>query len=252
MKNLEFPKISKKNQQSFFGAYGSAYSDDFWCDGGRGGELDTVYITNYPSYDWGDTFGGEQNDYPDADSYSGSSVNSDSGVEQVEPWGYEEFLAYYEGGDGAPVSLHQIGHFETIRNSSEFTELMERVNDQIEVKIQEYIDGGQASIGTTIEYDFLNSYNFTSDVFEIGSAYVSGVLSDLKFFTYPSGSIGWGGNIYLTFHDVFEDPLDIWDKIPGTFDYADPYIINESWTEMINGYMVGAAGDGQYDYGYGY
>tara|TARA_R110002096_G_scaffold429949_1_gene643329 strand:+ start:10068 stop:10823 length:756 start_codon:yes stop_codon:yes gene_type:complete len=251
MKNLKFPEISKKIQQSVFGAYGGAYSDDFWCDGGMGGQLDPVYITNNPTYDWGDTFGGEQNDYGDADGYSGSSGSSDGGAEQVEGWGNSEFLAYYEGGDGVPVSLHQIGHFETIRNSTEFTELMERVNDQIEVKIQEYIDDGQGA-SETIEYDFLNSYDFTSDVFAIGSAYVSGVLSNLRFFTTASGSIGWGGDIYLTFHDVFEDPLDLIDVVPGTFDYADPYIINESWTENIGGHMIGAAGDGQYEYGYGY
>ncbi len=247
MSNLKFPEISKEIQQSVFGAHGGSSSDDWWCDQGMGGELDEVTV--YPTYDWGDTFGGEQNDYDEADGYGSGSSSSGSDANQAEGWSNSEFLAYYEGGNGVPVSLHQIGHFENIRNSDVFNALMDRVNDQIEDKIAEYIIAGDNN--AVIEYDFLNSYDFTSDVFAIGGAYVSGVLSNLTFIT-NNGSIAWGGSIYLTVHDVFEDPIDIFDQIPGTFDYGDPFIINESWSEAIDGYMNGAAGNSEYQYGYGY
>lgn len=250
MENLKFPELSKKIQQSIFGAWGngnSDYSDDpYWH---LGGELDEVVIGGGGSSGgdsggsgWGDNNGG--NDLGDGgpgDDYGGGGDSgSDFQQDQDLGWTWDEFLTYYEGADGEPVTLHQVGHFETIRNSVTFEALMDRVNDQIETALVSYIQANGITMNSSMDigYDFLNSYDFTDDVFAIGSAIVSGVLDSVTVSFDSNGNISWDSSIYLTFHDVFEDPLDIWDVVPGTFDYSDPFIVNESWTEGLNGNIL--------------
>jgi len=147
-----------------------------------------------------------------------------------------------------------MGHFDDIRDSDRFTIIMNNVNHQVETALRDYVTSNNITQDTSIVdlgYNFNNSYDFTFDVFPIGSATVSGVVTAVTVDFDQNGDFIWESSIDLKFHDVFEDPLDLFDITDDTFDYADPFVISQEWSEDIRGEMF-RNDQGGYDYDYGY
>ncbi|MGY0408806.1 MAG: hypothetical protein ACWIPJ_10720 [Polaribacter sp.] len=104
-----------------------------------------------------------------------------------------------------------------------------------------------------IQYDFKNSYNFTSDAFVIGRAILSG-LSNVEIQVDANGNVDWHTDMDVDFYDRFEYPWDVFNVFSEPFDTGDPFDIKDSWQEHMRGQSYSSDGSGSfyYDYEYGY
>lgn len=262
MKNLKFPEISKEIQQSIFGAWGSGQSDDQTY---YGGELDEVIIgpgnggssggdSGGGGFDWG--YGSGNDGYQGGgDNYGGSGGgggSTDLPSESEMEWSINQFFNHYNNGNGEAVSLEEIGFIDDIRESDEYTEMMGRVNAQIEASIISYIQshGVQTNSIGPVQYNFKNAYDFTGDAFAIGAATINGNAQG-SFTVDSVGDITWSANVNIDFHDSFEDPWDLFNNFEGSWDpTGTPFEIVGNWDEGASGtiYNYEAGTTPEYDY----
>jgi len=262
MRNLSFPEISKEVQQSIYGAWGSSRSDDPTY---YGGSLDEVIVGpsgggnsgGGGSSDWG--FGDDQNQYQGGgDNYGGSGGGGgDLPSENQSEWSNSLFMDHYFHGNGQNVSLAAIGFEDDIRESNVYTEMLGRVNDQIEASIVSYIQahGLQNNSTGPVQHEFVRSYGFTGDAFAIGSATINGNVQG-TFQIDSIGDVTWTAQIHMDFYDKFEDPYDVINAVPGSYDPGTPYDIIGNWNENASGtiynYDAGTTPEPGYGYQYGY
>ncbi|MFH6987868.1 hypothetical protein ACHRVW_08995 [Flavobacterium collinsii] len=251
MRNLKFPEIDKKIQQSVYGAWGGSNSnepppiDGGWLDnvnvgpsggssGGSGG------YGSGGSWDFGDNGFYDNGGYwGDAGSESESSDAIGGGSEyyqEVTNWTTNDFFDHYHNGNGEEVSLTSMGLRDEVIASDVYLQMMTNVNNQIENFVHDQVSKGSNYSGKfEFTWDFNNVYDFTSTsgLFAIGRATISGVFLG-SFVIDEAGKINVNGTIDLDFHDRFEDPWDIINLTNGSWDPTGvPYDINDSWQQQI-------------------
>jgi|GEM_PF-1551058 len=158
-------------------------------------------------------------------------------ITDANDWGnLDEFFDHYFNGNHAPVDLDEIGHGDSIRESDEYEGIIERFGDQIKDSIQQYIIDNDLPNGFTgtFTHNFVNSYSFVGDIFAIGTATISGEFEG-TFVIDENGEFTWQGVTEINFSDTFEDPYDIFNIVPGTYDNGDPFEINGQWPENMGG-----------------
>ncbi|MBO7485926.1 MAG: RHS repeat-associated core domain-containing protein [Spirochaetaceae bacterium] len=134
----------------------------------------------------------------------------------------------YRSGQGRDVTLSELGLLDTIQKAVESG----RRNTVDKIPIQQrFFNQMKKGDGSKFE----NSYQFVWDKFAIGNAKVSGVFNG----TYKdngNGTFHFKGSITYTFEDVFTDPYDLKDIIPGNWNPdGEPYKITDKWTVNIDG-----------------
>ncbi|GIQ60562.1 hypothetical protein Flavo103_36980 [Flavobacterium collinsii] len=255
MRNLKFPEIDKKIQQSVYGAWGGSNSNEppnfnqlnslnempngGWYDNGDG----ITIISNGSGGSGGYGSGGNW-DYGDNGSYDNGGYWGDPGgsgggseyYQEVTNWTTNDFFDHYHNGNGEEVSLTSMGLRDEVIASDVYLQMMTNVNNQIENFVHDQVSKGSNYSGKfEFTWDFNNVYDFTSTsgLFAIGRATISGVFLG-SFVIDEAGKINVNGTIDLDFHDRFEDPWDIINLTNGSWDPTGvPYDINDSWQQQI-------------------
>jgi hypothetical protein len=192
------------------------------------------------NYDWhnnGDGGGG-------GTSGSGSSwidnnedgINDANQTQDPPEWSLTDFFDHYNNGNGQPVNLNDMGLRDDVISSDVYLQLMTNVNNQIEDLVHAQVAQGNNQPGTyQFTWDFNNSYDFTlaEGLFAIGSATINGQFSG-EFTLDVNCNINVTGLLNLNFHDSFEDPWDLINAIPGSWDPSGtPYSIDDNWQQEI-------------------
>ncbi|MFQ3260797.1 MAG: RHS repeat-associated protein [Reinekea sp.] len=148
-------------------------------------------------------------------------------------WSNMDALVHFlnEGGD---VTLSEIGHFDTIRNSNVTTGVVERLGDQIREAAQTTAEG-KAPGEYSFSYRFSNSYDYTGDKFFIGGSTLSGSYSGTVT-VLEGGVFTYSGRNVFYYSDIFEDPWDLFDWVDGVNNIGGkPYNITGRWIEAFEG-----------------
>ena len=123
-----------------------------------------------------------------------SVVNSKSSSS----WEKFDFIKHYFSGEGSPVTLREIGHFDNIIKEAQY--VFRKVEEQIIEKAKQNGEGD-------FEYKTKNSYDFRSIVYSVGGA----VIKSTSQVTVKDN----GGNLTVTanrkydFSDVYTDVFSI-------------------------------------------
>ena len=227
---------------------GGDWYTDRWADGrsdGNGGMILTFHEGSGGNWASGaGTFGGTYDPFYDG-SYTSDWYNYGNqeagggggynGQDQIQ-WDTDGFFDHYNNGNGEEVDLDSIGLKDNVINSDVYLQMMTNVNNQIENFVHNQVKLGSNAPGTyQFSWDFNNSYDFTlvKDLFPIGAATIDGKF--LGSFTIDgNGNINVNGTLDLNFHDRFEDPWDLFNLVPGSWDPSgDPYDINGNWQQEI-------------------
>lgn len=139
-----------------------------------------------------------------------------SSVNDGPRWGWDEFFDHYFHGDGAAVTLSQIGHLQAIIDHAEL-KIVPKLRTQVAQKAREVVSG-------VIDDYFKNSYSFYGVSWAHGDSTVRGdFLGNVK--KYGEFLII---ELIVDYHfsDIFED---IFGTEPGT-----PYPIDGYWKARIN------------------
>ncbi|MFK7001513.1 hypothetical protein V3470_10430 [Flavobacterium oreochromis] len=179
-----------------------------------------------------------ENDNGDHDFYDHDNVDNTSNDSE---WGVSEFFNHYNNANGEPVNLNDIGLRDDVKNSDTYLQMMTNVNDQIEQYVHDYIaQNGPTDGPVGFVWDFNNSYDFTlnEDLFAIGSATFEGHFYG-EFSIDDKGHINVSGILDLDFHDTFEDPWDLINMFPGSWDpTGTPFDIDDHWQQEILMYDI--------------
>lgn len=162
----------------------------------------------------------------------------------MEPWigEHQSFFDNYHG-DANPVTLSEIGHLDTIQDSSETQGALGRFENQ---SSQLPAVAGQTAANNGVgdhpmSGGFDNGYSFYNDNMSIGGGTLTGSF-DGQVTVNPDGSYEWSGITTVNFGDTFTDPYDvfnndIWGMAPeedwnpnGT-----PYDITDEWKVPMSG-----------------
>lgn len=204
------------------------------------GPIDPNYDENYDpdNYDNQDYDTAENDqDQDDNEQDNEEGENSVVDLDQANEWGISEFFEHYNNGNGDPVTLNEIGLRDDLRRSDVYEQLMNNVRDQIKAHVEQQIALGSNYAGTFQQiWDFNNSYDFTftEDMFAIGSATLSGHFTG-DLVVANDGSWTLEGSILINFLDIFDDPWDIINAFPGSWNpTGTPYNITDFWTEQIS------------------
>ena len=140
---------------------------------------------------------------------------------------------HYRNG-GGDLTLEQMGLQNEVRNYPTTQEALGRFGNQISNKAETL--ASQLTPGThDFKDSFERSYDFTGDKFAFGSATLSG---DFKgtLNVGEDGSFSFSGSADIGFHDVFTDPYDTFDVIPGEWNPdGASYNIDGSWEQPYSG-----------------
>ncbi len=148
-------------------------------------------------------------------------------------WSNGDALSHYRN-NGGNVTLRQIGHLSTIRNSSVTQGALGRFGSQINAKA--YSIGSANGAGSyNLKETFNNSYDFTSDKFFIGGGTLSGDFSG-TLTVDSNGLYSFSGDAKINFSDTFTDPYDIFDIVPGEWNPdGTPFDITDQWAKPYSG-----------------
>jgi len=232
--SLDLPKIESKETRLLFG--GSSYDSGY-------NENDEIYIQNQTfdssddQHDQDINNENQEQDYGENENNQNDDLDQDQ--DQGDEWGNLDFLQHYFFGGGVPVHLDQIGLRDDVMRSDVYEQVMINVRDQITEYVQQQIALGSNYEGNfQFFWDFNNSYDFTleDDLFAIGSATLEGDFQG-QFVIDENGNISSiSGELVINFTDYFQDPADLLNLIPGSWDPvgSNPFLILDSWTENLN------------------
>ena len=150
-------------------------------------------------------------------------------------WSREDFLKYFfseerkkrQGSAMDMVTLSEIGHLQNVIDCAKFYNqgegsIFERVENEICEKAQRIGSG-------LLPYYFENSYEFGDYVWALGGATVKG--TGQISVTVKDEFLIIAANIVYHFSDIFSDPYDIYDVIPGEINFGGvPYHIRDTWS----------------------
>ena len=127
------------------------------------------------------------------------------------------FVKHFYTGDGASVTLSQMGVFSAIKKEIDKQGILDRFKKQT--------DDVARGMAERFDYNgpfsnsFNNSYNFNDASYSIGSAVLSGAFSgNMTTYLLDDGKkmYSWSGTVTLTFSDEFTDPLSIIEHTYGS------------------------------------
>ena len=135
----------------------------------------------------------------------------------------------YRNNSGIDKTLRQLGLLEKVKYAVNNNKKLSL--DHSGTVLSKFIRQILKGDGTTFE----NSYDFTSVKFAIGKAIVRGSLDGI-IFKNKNGSMHIEGVINYGFEDIFTDPYDLINLIPGEWNPdGKPYKITDTWRQNING-----------------
>ena len=135
----------------------------------------------------------------------------------------------YRNGTGTNRTLRELGLLEKIKNAVDNNPKLtgKRAGTVTERFIKQIVERKDT--------EFRNSYNFLSEKFAIGSATVEGKFNG-DIYNNEDGSTHIEGIITYSFEDVFTDPYDIFNLIPGEWNPdGKSYKITDTWQKEIKG-----------------
>lgn len=150
--------------------------------------------------------------------------------DKLPAWTREDFFNHYHYGKYKMVRLSEIGHLQNIIDHARTYDqgggsIFEKVEKDIFEKARQNGEG-------SFPYHFRRSYEFQPAVFEIGGATVAGA-GNVKV-TKKGRFLIISVDLIYTFSDVFTDPYDYGDIIPGEFNpFGNPYHITDRWSTKI-------------------
>ena len=135
----------------------------------------------------------------------------------------------YRNDNGTNRTLRELGLLEKIENAVESNpKLTGKKGGTVEGRFIKQIAEGKGT-------EFRNTYNFLSEKFAIGTAIVEGKFNG-EIYKNEDGSTHIEGIITYFFEDIFTDPYDLLNIIPGEWNPdGKPYKITDTWQKEING-----------------
>ncbi len=166
-------------------------------------------------------------------------------------WGIWDFVWHFYFGNGAGVTLSQIGLFDAIQGvaNQSYTGGADIFGRQIAMKAASL---PKPYTGQLID-SFARSYNFSAASYVLEFSTLSGAYYGNMISTpYPSGGGGaysYSGNAVILFNDVFSDPLTIIEYVYGISNPSDapdwfltlgnvggiPYGVTDHWVQNYSG-----------------
>lgn len=198
----------------------------------------------YNSNPWGDSSGsggsGGGGGSDGGGSYwvdnNGDGINDYDQTQDPPEWGMIDFFSHYDNGNGQAVNLNDMGLRDDVILSDVYLQIMTNVNNQIEALVHDQVAKGNNQPGTyQFTWDFNNTYDFTlvPDLFALGGSVLGGQFSG-TYTLDADCNINVNGTLSMNFHTTFEDPWDIFNVIPGSWDgTGTPYSIDDNWEQEI-------------------
>jgi hypothetical protein len=167
---------------------------------------------------------------------NGDGINDADQTQDPQEWGLLDFFDHYNNGNGQAVTLDQMCLRDDVIASNVYLEIMTNVNNQIEALVHAQVAQGNNQPGTyQFTWDFNNTYDFTlaPDLFALGGSVLGGKFSGV--YTLDANcNINVNGTLNVNFHTTFEDPWDIVNAAPGSWDPTGiPYSIDDTWQQEI-------------------
>jgi SPP1 gp7 family putative phage head morphogenesis protein len=145
--------------------------------------------------------------------------------DSAKKWDTEDFLRHFYFGGGSPVTLSEIGHLSGIIDYYFYSlGVCDRVNSQIIEEAKKHEENGD------FFYEFEGSYEFEEYQYEIGSATIDGVFNGEVI--HKNGMIYITGTVDYFFSDIFTDPADIREILPGSSSPNESY---PWWVSVTDG-----------------
>ena len=154
-----------------------------------------------------------------------------SGVSDTgSPWSNLDFINHYFSGGGLGVTVRETGHLSSV--VAEYRKIV--IDDPTRLQKQIALEARTNKNGSFSD-TFDGTYNMTSIVFSIGHTVIRGRYNGKS--SEKNGVLSISGTINFYLEDKFEDPLDIFDSLPGSFDLlgSESYRIYDSWQGRFDG-----------------
>jgi RHS repeat-associated protein len=161
-------------------------------------------------------------------------------------WTTRDFITHFYNGNGAAVTLSQIGYLDGVKDNY-FNQ--EGVGERLPGQIENEARGKAPSTGA-FSYSFSKSYDFEDVKYELGSGVVGGKYNGNLSGDSTSG-YKYSGTANFTYSDSFTDPLDIIQATYGSStspnapqwlrNFANlggtAFSISGSWSESYSGHF---------------
>ena len=158
----------------------------------------------------------------------GINASTQEWLNQLNPWGNKRMFEHYTGNSGKSMTLTEMGLS---------VDLKQLVNQDGAFGKEGSIQGRFIQQVIQGETRFENAYKWGDEmVWAMGSGVLEGKFKEGTVVKQNDGAYKITGHIEYHYTDRFEDPLDTFNWVPGSWGpFGTPYNVEECWTVPING-----------------